>query len=98
MAGPGRVGVRGWLAEAGSGPASDGCVFSLFTAFPRMSGHVPSQVLHVLASHLWPASRICHTLHRGLLPRQNELPGSAVQGTQQQLAPGRVDEGAQVLL
>lgn len=66
--------------------------------FPRMSGHVPPQVLHMLASHLWPASRIRHTLHRGLLPRQNELPGSAVQGAQQQPAPGRVDEGAQVLL
>lgn len=36
--------------------------------FPRMSGHVSPQVLHVLASYLWPASRICHALHRGLLP------------------------------
>lgn len=66
--------------------------------FPRMSGDVSSQVLHVLASYLWPASRICHTLHRGLLPWQNEFPRSPGQGAQQQLAPGRLDEGAQVLL
>lgn len=66
--------------------------------FPRMSGDVSSQVLHVLAGDLRPASRICHTLHRGLLPGQNELPGSPGQGAQQQLAPGRLDEGAQVSL
>lgn len=62
----------------------------------RMSGDVPSQVFHLLARHLWPTCRICHTLHRGLLPRQSELPGAPEQGAQQQLAPGRVDESAQV--
>lgn len=98
MAEPGRVELRGWLADAGKVQQQSGVFSACPLLFPRMSGHVPSQVLHVLASHLWPASRICHTLHRGLLPRQDELPGPAVQGTQQQLAPGRVDEGAQVLL
>jgi hypothetical protein len=74
------------------------CFQVVHCSYPRMSGDVSSQVFHLLASYLRPACWIRHTLHWGLLPWQNELPGSSEQGAQYQLAPRRVDEGAQVTI
>lgn len=55
----------GWgLAGRGKpGPGSTKVVSECSLLFPRMSGDVSSQVFHMLARDLRPASRVCHTLH-----------------------------------